>query len=180
MIHCFRISLCIVLIGAFSSFSLPPQQALSKMPKLKGKVFQFTNGGFKAYFPEYPLESREVLETDLGKSEMVAYTYAYPNASVALMVVYNDFVSSDDPSEILEGGRNGVLRGLGVSSVEMEKSVTLQNVEGIHFSAKNEEYFAEYYVYYEGKRLYQIAIVSAGDSVNKKEAKKFFKSFKFI
>lgn len=149
----------------------------------------FAEGKYSITFPSEPKETRQNIPIeDMGEIEMVAMMYEASQSKV-FMVAHADYpeaivqaakkADKNAVSAIIDNAKQGAVSQMQLT-IRKEKKITLQGHTGIFFMADNSDVYTQYQIFLVGNRIYQIAILSQGNPVDKAEAKQFFKSFKLI
>ncbi len=145
-------------------------------------------GGYKVetdeyslVFPGEPTKESSVVPTDVGDITMFTLMYE-KSVDEVYMLAYSDYpvedVSEADSESLLDGGKDGALKSLGISGTETNEEIEISGHPGIRFTGNNGQFYVNYIMVLAENRLYQVAILRDGSYASSKKTKKFFKSFK--
>ncbi|MFH2142712.1 MAG: hypothetical protein ABIJ97_09835, partial [Bacteroidota bacterium] len=139
-------------------------------------------GKFKINFGGEPTESKDAVDTDLGKIDITTYLYEASQSKV-FMVAYSDYPSSSieatDKKELLKGSKDGFVGNLQLN-IDFEEFFTLDGNQGIYFKASNSEYHAAVKQILVDNRLYQIGILSSEGEISYNDVENFLNTFELI
>lgn len=175
------IFLALILTGLTLHASSVSYYGVQKAGKvLAGKQkFYSPDGKFKIMFPAEPTRTEENVPTDLGDIKMVMFMYE-KNPSEAFMVAYSDYpessISGQEPYALMESSKEGVLNNFGATA-ENVKKYKIQNYPALSFEGRGTDFCTSYLLVLRNNRLYQIAILKAGQLPDKADVKSFILSF---
>ncbi len=141
-------------------------------------------GKFKASFPSVPVESNDVIKTDLGEIQYHQLMSETANGQIAMGVSFNDYpeqILNQPAKDLLDGGRDGAVKNLNGKLIA-ELEISLSGNPGREFTVQGGEgesrLFYHTRVYLVGTRMYQLQVIRIGDTPLDAEAVvKFFSSF---
>lgn len=121
-----------------------------------------TDGRFTVNFPqgEVKQDTQPVALKDGGTSTLYEFWVELANGNVSYMVMYNDYpanYANGDPQTVLIGTRNGAV---GTKTLLSDTVISLNGVPGREFTAKDNDWNYTVRQYLNGKRLYQLIVVS--------------------
>jgi len=157
--------------------------ALEEEPALV-HPFPFTSedGHFSINFPGATTHSAETMDTEIGPTTLDVTTYESEDGMEAYMVCFNDYHDASilmaDPQVLMNGGRDGALSQLEIPYTDEQHRLTYGEYEGLYFTANNGNFYVDYEIYLVGQRMYQIAILKAGEYPSDADRDAFFESFK--
>lgn len=141
-------------------------------------------GAFKVYFSNEPeLDQQTVSDETLG--DIPLYMFIDTITSTELFIVsYADypqeFTDAADKDAMLEGAASGALEGFGITFPEVSEKVTLDGYNGFHFKGAAEGFYANYYNYLVGNRLYQLLLMAESGYPSEEDVTKYIKSFQLL
>ncbi len=145
-----------------------------------GETFESADGHFKIFFQGAPTISDETVPTEVGNIEMKTFMYE-KSITEAFMVAYSDYPSAlielSDPQTLLQGGKDGALGSLGISTLDEEREIELDGNPGLYFKGNNSSYYVVYEVYLVDNRLYQVAILRDGSYPSQEDVDSFIGTF---
>lgn len=148
-----------------------------------GDLFSSKDGRFKIKFQGSPVESSDIIPTEVGNIEMVSYLYE-KSVTEAYMVAYSDYpsqlVESSSVEDMLIGARDGSSGNLGITSFDLDEEIEIEGNLGRYFKGSANSIYAEYKLCLVGNRLYQIAILRDGSYSKPENADEFFNSFELM
>lgn len=146
--------------------------------KDEGK-FTSKKGKFKIQFPGEPVESKETVDTDAGKIDMVTYMYEQGTSKV-FMVAYSDYpadmISSNDSKDLLKGAKEGFTGNLQLT-IDFEEFFMIDGFQGLYFKASNSSYYTAVKQILVNNRLFQVGILSAEGEVSVNDIQDFLETF---
>jgi hypothetical protein len=162
-----------------STHSQTVQGTLANGPQMQ--PYRSTAGRFSVSFPqgEVKQSTDSIPYTDGSKGTMYEFSVEAAGGSNAYMVMYNDYAAGQaagDPQTVLAKTRDGAVKGKTLLS---DKVISLNGVPGREFTAKDDNWNYTVRQYLQGKRLFQLIIVSnAANPATQTSA--FLNSFKIL
>lgn len=139
---------------------------------------------FAAQFPSKPKYSTQELDTAAGKLTMHQWIVEVDAGKRAFLLIYADFpgpAAGADPKTVLDAARDGGVNNIHGELVQ-ETSIKIDGHPGREFTVRGKAgdttVVLRVRIYLVGSRLYQLQAVAEEGLMNKKEADKFFASFK--
>lgn len=171
----------------FNSFELLVNHAQVNLRNARGlpgledelEPFISPDNSFRVLFPRAPLLDTSIVKTDVGDVEL--YRFKVDRGNEALTIAFSEYptalVELSDPKELLIAGKNSTMTGLGLTTIDEEKTIELSGYPGTYFRGHSDQYYTVYKAYMVNNRLYQIAITRSGAYPSKAEVKQFMESF---
>jgi len=124
-----------------------------------------TEGRFSVQFPagQVAQENEPISLQAGGSSTLYEFSVSSADGNVAYMVMYNDYpasYASGDPQTVLATTRDGAVKG---KTLVSDIAISLNGVPGREFTAKDDTWNYTVRQFLQGKRLYQLIIVSKPD-----------------
>ena len=146
-------------------------------------LFSSEDGKFKINFLGEPTVTSDIIPTDVGDIEMMAFMYE-KRVTEAYMVAYSDYptemVEASSTQDMLKGAKDGASGNLGITSFDLEENIELNGNEGMYFKGAAGSIFVEYKIFLVGNRLYQVAILRDGSYATEERSGEFFNSFELV
>lgn len=146
--------------------------------------FTSEEGGFTVMMPKTPTHETSEIPTAIGPVTMHTFS-ASNNNKWAYMVIYSDYdaesVSAADPSTMLEGARDGVMKQLG-GKIVIDRDLTIGGYPGkeVEVVTSDKQFRCRARLFLVDNRLYQVIAVVPGKAKLTKDAEKFLESFKIM
>jgi hypothetical protein len=145
-------------------------------------TFNSPEGRFSVVMPTKPRV--EVKDVDSAVGKLTLYSYSSSTAAVFLLVSFGDYpkepADAAHKEDVLDGVRDGVLKGLGAELLSEER-ITIGINPGRAFVAKKTDKDSElvfhWRVFLVGRRLYQLGVVMQKQNAETPDTTKFLKSF---
>jgi len=123
--------------------------------------YRSTDGRFTVNFPqaEVKLDSQTVSLGGGGSTTLYQVSVA-PSNNISYLVMYNDYTAdyaNGDPQTVLQTTRDGAVKGKTLLS---DIVISLNGVPGREFTAKDDTWNYTVRQFLQGKRLYQLIVVS--------------------
>ncbi len=166
------------------AFPRPPRATTAESPAASGRSMQpyrSADGRFTVNFPQAEVKQKSHT-IDLrggGTTTMYQFWVELADSQVSYMVMYNDYAADNangDPQSVLATTRNGVVGGKTLLS---DMAISLNGVPGREFTAKDDTWNYTVRQFLQGKRLYQLIIVSNNDHPAT-QISEFLNSFKIL
>lgn len=146
-----------------------------------GDYFICEDGNFKIKFPGEPEKSTEIVPTEVGKVQLVSYTFEI-SATEIVMASYADYpssaVESQDEYELLRNTKDGAMGDLTTVN-DLTKEIKVEGYPAIY--AKG---YGQFYVIYQcmlvKNRLYQLMVARDGSYPSQEVEDDFLGSFKLL
>ena len=127
--------------------------------------YSSSEGRFSVQFPaaEVKHDTDSVSLSGGGSSTLNEFYVELADGNVSYMVMYNDYPSdyaNDGPDAVLARTRDGAVKGKTLLS---DMAISLNGVPGREFTAKDDNWHFTVRQFLQGKRLYQLIIVSKPD-----------------
>jgi len=140
-----------------------------------------TDGRFTVNFPqaEVKQESETINLKGGGSSTLYEFFVELAENNVSYMVMYNDYpgdYANGDPQTVLATTRDGAV---GTKTLLSDIAISLNGVPGREFTAKDDTWNYTVRQYLQGKRLYQLIVVS-NSSHPATQTSEFLSSFKIL
>ena len=145
--------------------------------------FTSEEGGFTVLMPSTPTYETSEIPTAIGP--VVMHTFSVSAKKWAYMVIYSDYdaesVNGVDPSTMLDGARDGVMKQIG-GTVVVDRSITLGDYPGkeVEVVTPDKQFRCRARLYMVANRLYQAIAVAPGKGKLPKDAEKFLASFRLV
>jgi hypothetical protein len=142
--------------------------------------FTSTVGRFTVNFPqgEVTQDSQAVPLGGGGSTTLYQFSVA-PSNNVSYLVMYNDYTAdyaNGDPQTVLQTTRDGAVKGKTLLS---DLAISLNGVPGREFTAKDDTWNYTVRQFLQGRRLYQLIVVSNAASPAT-QISDFLSSFKIL
>ncbi len=142
--------------------------ALAGMVSAGGQQMQpYTSGDgrFTVSFPQGEVQQSTdaIPYADGTKGTMYEFSVSLASGNIAYMVMYNDYSAAQangDPQSVLAQARDGSVKGKTLLS---DIAINLYGVPGREFSCKDDTWSYTVRQFLNGKRLYQLIVVSKPD-----------------
>jgi len=139
-----------------------------------------TEGRFTVNFPqgEVKKDSGTVPLGSGGSTTLYQFSVA-PSDNISYIVMYNDYTAdyaNGDPQTVLQTTRDGAVKGKTLLS---DLAISLNGVPGREFTAKDDTWNYTVRQFLQGKRLYQLIVVSTAASPAT-QISDFLSSFKIL
>ena len=157
-------------VAAGNPSALPNGAAAPMPPQISGALgsqpvsqpYTSAEGRFSVTFPggNPKLDSQKVDLTGGGSTTLYQFWTELENNNISYMLMYNDYSSdyaNGDPQSVLATTRDGAVNGKTLLS---DKAISLNGVPGREFKAKDDTWNYTVRQYLQGKRLYQLIVVS--------------------
>lgn len=166
-----------IVIFLLSTFAFGFQEA-EQWP-----TFDSPEGRFSVVMPTKP--KTEVKEVGTPSGKLTLYTYSSSTSAAFFMASFGDYpkeaTDAAHAEAVLDGVREGVLKGLSAELVSEEKT-TIGAIPGRAFTAKktdkDKEYLFQWWICVVGRRLYQLGAVTEKHNADTAGVAKFLTSFK--
>jgi hypothetical protein len=138
----------------------PPPASRAGQPQLQ--PYTSIEGRFTVAFPggTPKLDTETVNMKDGGTTTLYEFWTEPDNGNLSYMVMYNDYAAdygNGDPQTVLATTRDGALAGKTLLS---DMVISLNGVPGREFTAKDDTWNYTLRQFLQGKRLYQLIVVS--------------------
>ena len=138
-----------------------------------------TDGRFTVNFPQGQVEQKTdpLPYNDGTTGTMYEFSVELANGNIAYMVLYNDYApnqANDDAQTVLARTRDGAVGGKTLLS---DMAISLNGVPGREFTCKDDTWNYTVRQFLNGKRLYQLIVVSKPD-VPATQTSDFLSSFR--
>ncbi|MFH2094114.1 MAG: hypothetical protein ABIJ16_00335 [Bacteroidota bacterium] len=141
-----KLILSITLVLFIAAGNINCDNGFFGKPDAKNVVSKFKSkkGKFSISFPGTPTESKDKVDTESGKIDMVTYMYENGGSEV-FMVAYSDYPAKSlegvDDKSMLEGSKGGFVGSLSLE-ISTENFFTIDGHTGIYFEANNSQYYS--------------------------------------
>ena len=146
--------------------------------------FKSAEGRFSVGMPKTPTPAVKDVDSALGKLQL--YSFTASSSTTFYLACYGDYPTepgSDRQTVVLDLVRDGVVKGIEGEFIA-EKVISIDGHPGREFTAQKAldgvENIFTWRVYLVGRRLYQVAAVTAASSANSPEIQKFLNSFRLM
>lgn len=124
------------------------------------KPYTYPADGFKADFPSLPEIQKKDVPTEAGPLELRTYNVQLPAAVLFVGVCdYGAASAGKDPSQMLQGAKNGALLNSG-SHLIVEKKISLDGHPGLEYEAQSDTALFTTRIYMRGAIVYQTIVVT--------------------
>jgi len=157
-------------VAAGNPSALPNGAAAPMWPQISGPLgpqpvmqpYTSAEGRFSVTFPggNPKLDSQKVDLTGGGSTTLYQFWTELEDNNISYMLMYNDYSSdyaNGDPQTVLASTRDGAVAKKTLLS---DKAISLNGVPGREFTAKDDTWNYTVRQYLQGKRLYQLIVVS--------------------
>ena len=143
------------------------------------KEFRSDEGGFAVLMPGKPKAQNQVLDTPVGKVNMVMYMAGSGSAGCA--VSYADYpaqlINSTDPQKTLDGARNGAIKNVSGKLIS-ETSINFHGLPARDIRIEiSKKALVTTRLILAGPRFYQLMFIAPTDKGHEQDISKFFDSF---
>lgn len=148
-------------------------------------AFDSPEGRFSVVMPTKP--APEVKDVDSAVGKLTLYTYQSSSKGAHFMVSFGDYpTETTDAAQmerVLDGVRQGVLKGLNAELIS-ENRITMKGHPGREFKARRtmegSEVVFSWKMLLRGRRLYQLAAVTAKADAESPDISRFLTSFQLL
>lgn len=153
------------------------------------QLYESKAGGYKMTFPKVPIESKDIINSDIGKLNTYTVTCGADEDNAAYMVTYIDYPDSLVHTEIVEldpfyegviSGSVGEING----KLLYAKNIQLNDVEGreakISFEVQGESGLSTLRLFLVANRMYMIQTITETQKDANVSIGRFMDSFQFI
>lgn len=174
------LSILVLLAFSVASGQQPPATEAASWEK-----FSSSEGRFTFLVPTKPAAANQEVDTKVGK--LMIYTFASKNNVGYFMGTFGDYPNDASDSaqaeRILDGVRDGVIRGSKTTLIS-EKQRWIRGYPGREFTGSGKvdgtDVIYSWRVYLVGRRLYQLVAATLDNDAGHPDVTKFLDSFDLI